>query len=306
MLNSLPKYYNSILNEKETSQAFEIIKKEIYSALKNQYTLLEINLPNFIKYNSNKNLYQKNINFDTKDDLQIYSLPVDFDNLLLKSLVKFKMKNNEGIITNNVYIDRDLTPNPTQFYSVNEIDVELKITDENRNFKYLNNSFYFINKMLVDLNDILIKKFSKLKFLFKDKIKVISFQEIEKEFGYLSLEERINAIVEKHNIVLIYGMNSKLNSGKQLEQKEKKYNEEELDAKLFVYNNFYHRSYDILRLSIREKDSLKNILNVNDLNHGEKTYELDGTSFSFKINLFKLSLFLLEKAHISEIQNILD
>ncbi len=305
MIYKLPKHYISLLDDYETLEAKHLIKTYLIRLFKNQYNLLELTMPQFGEYDK---FESGNINFDTKDDLKIYSLFNNYDDLILSNLIKYKINNDKGILTFNNTIDRNQSPDPCQFYSINKLIIELVIDLEKANSKYLINTFANVLENFKNINTKLIEKFPSLTIAFNREVKIISFQEVENEFGYLSFEERINAITEKHKIVLIYGLSQKLNSKLIYQENNNFYNDNYINARLYVYNKYYRFSYDLLDISIRRninsdnkisddiKDSrLKPLLKMNQNNK---------TSISIKINLFKLSIFLLGKANISEIQMI--
>ncbi len=306
MIYKLPKHYLSILDVFQTLEAKNLVETILIKSLKQQYNLLELMMPKFEEASNSEN---DNINFDTKDDFKIYTLLSKYDNIILKNIIDYKINSGKGLLTFNHAIDRSSTPTPVEFYENNKLVMELVTKIENSNFKYLINNFTVIFNILKTINEKIVHKFPDLiNFLNQREPKIISFQEIENEFGYLSFEERINAIVEKHKIVLIYGLHSKLNSKSTYKTEHNFYNDINLSASLFVYNKYYRFAYQVLELGFRKNRNSDNKLSLktNDptLNPLIKMDSKNITSIFVKIDLFKLSLFLLEKANISEIQKI--
>ncbi len=305
MIYKLPKHYLSILDIYQTSQAQNLIKTDLIRALKQQYDLLELMMPQF---EEQLNSESEDINFDTKNDFVIYNLLSKYDNVILKNLINYKINSGKGLLTINQSIDRNQTPTPVQFYENNKLIMELVTKIDQFNSKFLINTFTLTFDILKKINKKLHQKFPNLMIFFKEDPKIISFQEVENEFGYLSFEERINAIVEKHKIVFIYGLHSKLNSKLIYQEKDNFYNDSNLHGSLFVYNKHYRFAYNVLDVSFR-----RNIKSDNGLNSKKNNILLapllkmnskNITSIFVQIDLFKLSLFLLEKANISEIQII--
>ena len=154
------------------------------------------------------------------------------------------------------------------------------------------------------------KKYSSLKNSLPKDITFISTKELENLYPNLSRKERENEITHKYKAVFLYQIGIPLKDKKPHDDRAADYDDWKLNGDILVYYPLYDMALELSSMGIRvNKDSL-----VKQLKIKNELYKLDNDyckailnneyplSIGGGIGQSRLCMFLLQKAHIGEVQ----
>jgi aspartate--ammonia ligase len=193
---------------------------------------------------------------------------------------------------------------------VDQWDWEKVILKENRNLDYLKNTVIKICKAIKATNLALNNMYPMLTYEFDDDVFFITTKELEELYPSFTPKERENAIVKKHHTVFLMQIGCPLSNGKPHDGRAPDYDDWMLNGDLLVYNHILDCAFEISSMGIRvDEKSLKSQL--------EQSNCIDRLNLDFHkllinnelpltigggIGQSRLSMLLLEKAHIGEVQ----
>ena len=141
-------------------------------------------------------------------------------------------------------------------------------------------------------------------------ITFISTKELEKRFPTLSRKEREDAICREYGAVFLYQIGWPLKDKLPHDSRAADYDDWKLNGDILVYYPLYDMAFELSSMGIRvDKDSL-----VKQLKYKHEEYKLENDycksilndelplSIGGGIGQSRLAMFMLEKAHIGEVQ----
>ena len=310
----VPKGYSSALGMYDTQTAIGLLKRTFEERLCLALNLKRVSAPLFVDPETGLN-----------DDLSGIERPVRFDlketgkdAVVVHSLAKWKrmalaaygFSAGEGLYTDMNAIRRDEEMDNLHSVYTDQWDWEKIITRETRNLDYLKKVVQGIVGAICDTLDYLKCRYPQLSVELVRTVKFITSQELEDLYPDMSAKERENAITKKYKTVFLMQIGDKLKSGKPHDNRAPDYDDWSLNGDILFWNDVLGCAFEISSMGIRvDEQSLGEQLakaNANERRNfpfhkallaGELPLTMGGG-----IGQSRLSMLLLNKAHIGEVQ----
>lgn len=320
----VPQNYKQKLLPETTEVAIKMIKKDFQKKLSDALGLRRVTAPLFVLSGTGLN-----------DDLNGVERPVSFPVKALNekkaevvhSLAKWKrvklgaydIAPGYGLYTdmNAIRADEDLD-NLHSMY-VDQWDWEKTIREEDRNLCYLKETVKKIYQAMRETEHKVFERFPHITPRLPEEITFIHSEELRKMYPDMSASERESEITKKYGAVFLIGIGAPLGDGKPHDGRAPDYddwiseNEEGyqgLNGDILVWDSVLGRSIELSSMGIRvSPESLGKQLEQRgcteraELNfhkrllNNELPYSIGGG-----IGQSRLCMFLLQKAHIGEVQ----
>ena len=322
--NTIPKNYESLLDIKNTEHAIKFIKDQFQVNLAAELHLKRITAPMFVKKGTGIN-----------DDLSGVEKPVSFrvksikneEFEIVQSLAKWKrmmladlgINERKGIYTDmNAIRPDEILSNIHSIY-VDQWDWEKIILPTDRNLDYLKNTVIKIYNAIRRTEFLVSEAFPQIKEKLPETIKFIHSEELLALYPESSPKERENKIAKEFGAVFIIGIGSKLADGKPHDGRAPDYDDwttetgngyKGLNGDIIVWNPVLESAYEISSMGIRvDKETLLKQLEITGDENRKELYfhkrllndELP-LSMGGGIGQSRLCMYLLDKAHIGEVQ----
>ncbi|MDE5887537.1 MAG: aspartate--ammonia ligase [Muribaculaceae bacterium] len=318
-----PKYKQTLLPE-TTEVAIKMIKSEFQKRLSEALGLRRVTAPLFVLSGTGLN-----------DDLNGVERPVTFPVKALNdrkaevvhSLAKWKRAKlgsydiapGYGLYTdmNAIRADEDLD-NLHSLY-VDQWDWEKTIREEDRNLDYLKSTVNKIYQAIRETENDVFKQFPHITPRLPENITFIHSQELLDTYPNLSPSEREAEACKKYGAVFLIGIGAPLSNGEPHDGRAPDYDDWStensdgflgLNGDILVWDSVLGRSFELSSMGIRvSPESLDRQLKIRGceeraeldfhkkLLKGELPYSIGGG-----IGQSRLAMFLLQKAHIGEVQ----
>ena len=310
----VPKGYQSVLNMYDTQTAIGLLKRTFEERLCLALNLKRVSAPLFVDPTTGLN-----------DDLNGVERPVRFDlketgteAVVVHSLAKWKrmalatygFSEGEGLYKDMNAIRRDEEMDNLHSVYTDQWDWEKIITRETRTEDYLKKVVQGIVGAICDTLDFLKCRYPQLNVDLQRNVSFITAQELEDLYPTLTSKERENAYLKEHKTAFIMQIGDKLKSGKPHDGRAPDYDDWKLNGDILFWNERLGCAFEISSMGIRvDEKSLDEQLekaNANDrralpfhkaLLNGELPLTMGGG-----IGQSRLSMLLLDKAHIGEVQ----
>ncbi len=310
----VPKGYASALGMYDTQTAIGLLKRTFEERLCLALNLKRVSAPLFVDPETGLN-----------DDLSGVERPVRFDlketgkdAVVVHSLAKWKrmalavygFSAGEGLYTDMNAIRRDEEMDNLHSVYTDQWDWEKIITRETRNLDYLKKVVQGIVGAICDTLDYLKCRYPQLDVELVRTVKFITAQELEDLYPTMTAKERENAITKEYKTVFLMQIGDKLKSGTPHDSRAPDYDDWALNGDILFWNEVLGCAFEISSMGIRvdEKalDEQLNKANANErrtlpfhkaLLAGELPLTMGGG-----IGQSRLSMLLLNKAHIGEVQ----
>lgn len=306
--------YKSDLDVYETQKAIKFVKDRFENSLSKKLNLLRVTAPLFVLQNSGLNDglsgKEKPISFNsnlTSENIEIVHSLAKWKRMALK---KYDIHLGKGLYTDMNAIRKDEVTDYIHSIYVDQWDWELSINEKDRSYRYLKQIVKKIYSCIYKLSIEVEKKYSSLKNSLPKDITFISTKELENLYPNLSRKERENEITRKYKAVFLYQIGYPLKDKKPHDDRASDYDDWKLNGDILVYYPLYDMALELSSMGIRvNKDSL-----VKQLKIKNELYKLDNDycksilndeyplSIGGGIGQSRLCMFLLQKAHIGEVQ----
>lgn len=313
----IPEGYKPALNLRETQHAIKYIKDVFQQALSFALTLDRVSAPLIVKkgngINDDLNGVERKVDFTIKE--------IDAEAEVVQSLAKWKRmalyrygyNPGEGIYTDMNAIRRDDDTDNTHSIFVDQWDWEKVITREDRNIEFLKATVRFIVKAITYTKRKVSMRYPQLSAEICEVPYFITSQELEDMYPDKTPRERERLIAKEHKTVFIMQIGGKLASGERHDGRAPDYDDWALNGDLFFWDEVLDNALEVSSMGIRvDEKSLPQQLTECDAEDRMK-YDyhkmiMDGTlplTIGGGIGQSRLCMFLLEKAHIGEVQSSL-
>jgi aspartate--ammonia ligase len=310
----IPKGYRPVLGMYDTQTAIGLLKRTFEERLCLALNLKRVSAPLFVDPNTGLN-----------DDLSGVERPVRFDlketggdAVVVHSLAKWKrmalaayaFSEGEGLYTDMNAIRRDEEMDNLHSVYTDQWDWEKIITRETRTEDYLKKVVQGIVGAICDTLDYLKCRYPQLNVQLCRNVTFVTSQQLEDLYPDLSSKERENAYLKQHKTVFIMQIGDKLKSGKPHDTRAPDYDDWALNGDIMFWNELLGCAFEISSMGIRvDAQSLAEQLkkaNAEErmkfpfhkaLLNGELPLTMGGG-----IGQSRLSMLLLDKAHIGEVQ----
>ena len=314
MKTYIPEDYRSVLSVYDTQKAIGILHSIFEDDLSATLHLRRVSAPLFVDASSGLN-----------DDLNGVERPVSFDITysgnsaqVVHSLAKWKrmaLKNynfypGHGIYTDMNAIRRDEELDNLHSVYVDQWDWEKVITREDRNIGYLKMTVDSIVKAICDTHNTLKSMFPALTRELDRDVSFITSQALEDLWPDKSPKEREDLYLREHHTTFIMQIGGKLRSGNKHDGRAPDYDDWSMNGDILFWNDTLGHAIEISSMGIRvDAETLDRQLTESGCDDRRRfpfhkmllNNELPLT-IGGGIGQSRLSMLLLEKAHIGEVQ----
>jgi len=308
------KNYKSPLNIYETQTAIGILKRSFEDNLSAALNLKRVSAPLFVEPNTGLN-----------DDLNGVERPVSFDIAetgktaqVVHSLAKWKRMAlhlysfpvGEGLYTDMNAIRRDEEMDNLHSIYVDQWDWERVIENKDRSLDYLKDTVREIVSAMCKTQATLKANFPALRSKFEEEVSFITSQELEDLYPSLTSKERENEYTKKHRTVFIMQIGGALKSGNKHDGRAPDYDDWSLNGDLLLYSDILGCAVELSSMGIRvDERALDKQLSISN-NDSKRTLTYHKALLEGKLPLTigggigqsRLSMLLLEKLHVGEVQ----
>lgn len=310
----VPDGYKPALSPRETQTAIAFLKRSFQDDLCRVLNLTRVSAPLFVEEGTGLN-----------DDLNGTERPVRFDlaetgadAVVVHSLAKWKRMALhkygfvpfEGLCTDMNAIRRDEELDNLHSAYVDQWDWEMVIDREHRTEAYLRRVVQLIVDAICDTAEALEAQFPTLKCGLSRQIAFVTTQELEDRYPDLTPKQREDAFLKEHRTAFIMQIGGKLRSGERHDGRAPDYDDWSLNGDIVFYNELLGCAFEVSSMGIRvDAAALRAQLAEAccpqraelpfhaALLAGELPLTLGGG-----IGQSRLSVLLLQKAHIGEVQ----
>lgn len=311
----IPENYSSLLDGRITETAIKFTKDTFQKELIAAMNLQRVTAPLFVRPETGLN-----------DNLNGVERPVEFDapavggaNLeIVHSLAKWKrmtlgkygFQPGEGIYTDMNAIRRDEDLDNLHSLYVDQWDWEAVIEKKDRELSTLKAVVKKIYRAMCRTAKKVCAEFEVIPNNFADEITFITTQELEDMYPEDTPRERENKFLREHHAACIMQIGKVLESGERHDGRAPDYDDWELNADIMVYYPLLDIAFELSSMGIRvDENSLVSQVEEADclerlsldfhkkIINKELPYTIGGG-----IGQSRLCMFMLNKAHIGEVQ----
>ena len=306
--------YQSSLDVYETQKAIKFIKDTFEKELSKKLDLLRVSAPLFVSTKSGLNDglsgVEKPIDFivpELKEEVEIVHSLAKWKRMALS---KYDIYLHKGLYTDMNAIRKDEVPDFIHSIYVDQWDWESSLLESERTYSYLKKIVRKIYSLIYKLALQVEKKYPSLKSSLPKEITFISTKELEKRYPNLSRKEREDEICREYKAVFLYQIGEKLKDGLPHDARAADYDDWKLNGDILVYYPLYDMALELSSMGIRvNKDRL-----IKQLKAKGEEYKLENDycksilndeiplSIGGGIGQSRLCMYLLQKAHIGEVQ----
>jgi len=311
----IPQGYKSKLSLYDTQKAIKLIKDFFQVELSTTLDLRRVTAPLFVNpltgLNDNLNNVERPVTFEIKD---INNIKCEIVQSLAKwkryALKKYDFHVYKGLYTDMNAIRRDEILDNLHSVYVDQWDWEKIIKKEDRNKEYLENIVKQIYGCILRVEKFLTLKYAYINEKLPDDIFFITSEELLKLYSNKSAKEREYLIVKDKGAVFIENIGCKLSDNTRHDLRAPDYDDWNLNGDIFVYNKVLDVAFELSSMGIRvDKEALLSQLKETDLLERTKLdfhQKIINEELPFTIGggigQSRLCMYLLEKAHIGEVQ----
>ncbi|HAK44360.1 MAG TPA: aspartate--ammonia ligase [Spirochaeta sp.] len=319
-----PSNYKALLDPKHTERAILKLKDAFQTNLAYELNLTRVTAPLFVRAGTGVN-----------DDLNGVERPVSFkighmndeEVQVVQSLAKWKrmalanlgFNIGEGLYTDMNAIRPDDPVDSTHSLYVDQWDWEIAITRENRNLDFLRSTVRKIYDVIRRTERFIGHEYDELTPYLPDEIHFVYSEDLLRDYPHLSPKEREYKVCKELGAVFVIGIGGELADGSIHDGRAPDYDDWStptgdghigLNGDILVYNRTLDMAFELSSMGIRvDVQALENQLKIRDAEDRRELYFhkrlLDGSlplSLGGGIGQSRLSMLLLQKAHIGEIQ----
>ncbi len=306
--------YSSKLNEFDTQSAIALVKEKFSSELCRALKLSRVSAPLFVKkgsgLNDDLNGVERPVQFDIKETGEIAEVVHSLAKWKRMALMRYCFPVHTGLYTDMNAIRRDEICDNLHSIYVDQWDWEKIITAEDRNTDYLKETVRSIYGAILLTAKAVEEKYPVLDCSLPDDIAFVSTYELEEKYPELTPKERENAAAKEYGAVFVMQIGGRLKNGEKHDGRAPDYDDWKLNGDILVYNRVLDSAFELSSMGIRvDRDSLLSQLKAENAENRLK-YEFHKLLISGALPLTigggigqsRLCMFLLQKAHIGEVQ----
>ena len=310
----IPEGYRPVLNLYDTQRAIGMIKRLFEDTLSSVLNISRVSAPLFLEASTGLN-----------DDLNGVERPVSFEiretgteAQVVHSLAKWKrqaLKDYDFFVGKGLYTDmnairRDEVMDNLHSIYVDQWDWEKVIRREDRTMTYLKDTVETIVSAICLTSDAMRARYPQLSFKPCRTVSFVTTQELEDMYPDLTSKERENAYLRDHHTACILQIGGALRSGKPHDGRAPDYDDWSLNCDIMFYNPVLDNALEISSMGVRvDPEAMDRQLRIAGCDHrralpfhkallaGELPLTIGGG-----IGQSRLSMLLLDKAHIGEVQ----
>ena len=312
----IPQGYAPCLNLYDTQKAIGLLKRLFEDNLGGALHLRRVSAPLFVEastgLNDDLSGVERAVSFDIPDaqrDAQVVHSLAKWKRL---ALYRYQFSVGEGLYTDMNAIRRDEELDNIHSVYVDQWDWEKVIAPRDRTVEYLKATVRTIVDALCDTQATLRSVYPQLTTLplIPREVSFVTSQELEDRYPDFTAKERENAWVKEHPVTFLIGIGGALKSGKPHDGRAPDYDDWNLNGDLLLWNPVLEQALELSSMGIRvdpaAMDRQLTLAGCDD--RRELTFHkmlLEGKlplTIGGGIGQSRVSMFLLGKAHIGEVQ----
>lgn len=320
----IPKKYNRKLLPETTEVAIKMIKEAFQKRLSESLNLRRVTAPLFVLrgtgLNDDLNGVERPVNFQIKDlDNKTAEVVHSLAKWKRMKLGAYDIAPGYGLYTDMNAIRADEELDNLHSLYVDQWDWEKTIRKEDRNLEYLKDTVRKIYNAIRQTEKDVYERFPHITPRLPEEITFIHAQELLDAYPNLTPKERELEALKKYGAVFIIGIGSDLSNGEPHDGRAPDYDDwispnsdgfNGLNGDILVYDSVLDTAFELSSMGIRvSPESLDQQLKLKnqeqrkelpfhkDLLDGKLPYSIGGG-----IGQSRLCQFLLQKAHIGEVQ----
>ena len=306
--------YVSLLNEFDTQNAIALVKDKFASELCDSLDLSRVSAPLFVKQgsglNDDLNGVERPVSFDILETGEIAEVVHSLAKWKRMALLKYGFSRHTGLYTDMNAIRRDEECDNIHSIYVDQWDWEKIISAEDRTEEYLKATVRSIYGAILRTAKAVSEKYPVIENYLPKQITFITTQELEDKYPELTSKERENIAAKEYGAVFIMKIGGKLKSGKKHDGRAPDYDDWSLNGDILVYNKVLDNGLELSSMGIRvDREALLRQLKAENAEDRVK-FEfhkllLEGAlplTIGGGIGQSRLCMYLLQKAHVGEVQ----
>ena len=311
----IPANYRSELNLYETQEAISTIKDFFQQALSEQLTLLRVTAPLFVTpesgLNDNLNGIERPVDFDIKEqDGRTAEIVQSLAKWKRYALKKYGFHPGEGLYTDMNAIRRDEVADNIHSIYVDQWDWEKIILKEQRNKETLKEVVRKVYKAIKKTEKYMAIRYDYIEEILPKEIFFITSEELAEMYPGYTSKEREDKIARLKGAVFIMGIGHEMSNGERHDGRAPDYDDWNLNGDIIVWYPVLNRALELSSMGIRvDKEALEAQLKISGCEDraelpfqkavmsGQLPFTVGGG-----IGQSRLCMYLLQKAHIGEVQ----
>ena len=312
---SFPENYRSALDLYRTQSAIGTLKRIFEKHLCAALNLKRVSAPLFVLpstgLNDDLNGVERPVTFDIPDAKAEAAVVHSLAKWKRLALYRYGFSAGEGLYTDMNAIRRDEELDNTHSVYVDQWDWEKVITRADRNEDHLKHTVKGIVGAVCDTLDEIKFLYPEIKVSLKREVTFVTSYELEEMYPGLTPEQRENEFTKLHRTVFVMCIGGKLKNGLPHGGRAPDYDDWQLNGDILFWNDVLGKALEISSMGIRvDGDSMKTQLK--ESGHTERAgllfhkMVLENTlplTIGGGIGQSRLSMLLLGKAHIGEVQS---
>ena len=306
--------YKQILNDFETQKAISFIKDKFSTELCDSLDLTRVTAPLFVKassgLNDNLNGVERPVSFDILETGEIAEVVHSLAKWKRMALHKYGFPIHTGLYTDMNAIRRDEVCDNIHSIYVDQWDWEKIITAEDRNVDYLKATVRSIFGAVKRTAKAVSEKYPQIEICLPEQITFITTQQLLDKYPNLTVKEREREAVKEYGAVFLMQIGGKLSNGEKHDGRAPDYDDWTLNGDILLYNKVLDSAFEISSMGIRvDRNALIKQLkaeNAEDRMEFEFHKMLESGALPLTIGggigQSRLCMYLLQKAHIGEVQ----
>ena len=306
--------YKQILNDFETQKAISFIKDKFSTELCDSLDLTRVTAPLFVKassgLNDNLNGVERPVSFDILETGEIAEVVHSLAKWKRMALHKYGFPIHTGLYTDMNAIRRDEVCDNIHSIYVDQWDWEKIITAEDRNVDYLKATVRSIFGAVKRTAKGVSEKYPQIEICLPEQITFITTQQLLDKYPNLTAKQREYEAVKEYGAVFLMQIGGKLSNGEKHDGRAPDYDDWTLNGDILLYNKVLDCAFEISSMGIRvDRNALIKQLkaeNAEDRLEFEFHKMLESGALPLTIGggigQSRLCMYLLQKAHIGEVQ----
>ena len=306
--------YKQILNDFETQKAISFIKDKFSTELCDSLDLTRVTAPLFVKassgLNDNLNGVERPVSFDILETGEIAEVVHSLAKWKRMALHKYGFPIHTGLYTDMNAIRRDEVCDNIHSIYVDQWDWEKIITAEDRNVDYLKATVRSIFGAVKRTAKGVSEKYPQIEICLPEQITFITTQQLLDKYPNLTAKQREYEAVKEYGAVFLMQIGGKLRKGENHDGRAPDYDDWTLNGDILLYNKVLDCAFEISSMGIRvDRNALIKQLkaeNAEDRLEFEFHKMLESGALPLTIGggigQSRLCMYLLQKAHIGEVQ----
>ena len=310
----IPKNYKSNSDLITNQKAIKFVKDNFERVFSEKLNLSRVTAPLLVFSNTGLNDdlsgVERAVRLDVKElggDAEIVHSLAKWKRTALK---KYGYKSGYGLYTDMNAIRRDDKVDNVHSIYVDQWDWERVIDRKDRTVEFLKEIVTLIVKSISEVNEMAKKEFPFLSLNVNENVKFITAGEAEELYPNYNDKEREYALTKKYGTVFLMQIGKPLKNGKPHDNRAPDYDDWELNGDILFYNEILDAPFEISSMGIRvDEKSLVSQLKIanaeerlafdyhKQILNGELPLTIGGG-----IGQSRLCMFILQKAHIGEVQ----